>query len=173
MPLPPKRLITSQRIVVLPVKMARPCAPPPALVPFSSMMGQQVKPGWVVPSIVTGPAIAGSPGVAGVMVNAPVTLLKPGSVVGILKLITSVPARALDSWMAARRVQTPAAVAHTPFPAAASKASPVELTVNFEGAPACVVRNQTVGSKAAAIASRAAVASDNQYLLSIAPLPPG
>ena len=45
------------------------------------------------------------------------------------KVITSAPARALASWMAARSVQAPPAVAQTPLPGLASLASAVLSTV--------------------------------------------
>src|SRR4030067_1087904 len=43
-------------------------------------------------------------------------------------MVCGPPPRMLASWIAARRVQTPPAVAHTPFPGFASTASAVLLT---------------------------------------------
>src|SRR5439155_18851809 len=53
----------------------------------------------------------------------------------LLKLTSIVPQvlSAFASWIAARNVQTPAAVAHTPLPTAESLASPLSLTVKTVG----------------------------------------
>ena len=78
-----------------------------------------VEPGCVVPSIVTGPVIWGRP-VVGAMVTTP----------PMPKAIVSLPARLFASWIAARSVHCPPAVAQTPLPGEASTPSAVEFTVS-------------------------------------------
>jgi hypothetical protein len=57
MPLPWKRLITRLFTVLEPPVMLRPA--PVTAAPLSSMSGAPAKPGWVVPSIVSGCVIVG------------------------------------------------------------------------------------------------------------------
>src|SRR5437899_9957265 len=77
MPFPPNLLMTRPRTVLPPAVMRNPLAPAPALLPFSSMMGVLVNPGWVVPSRLVGRVSAGS-GLCGAMVYgaAPEEMLK-------------------------------------------------------------------------------------------------
>ena len=70
----------------------------PALVPFSSITGEPVKPGCVVPSMVTAPVIVGR-AESGDMVCTP----EPG----MLKVIVSVPVISFASSIACRNNPTP------------------------------------------------------------------
>ena len=124
-PLPPKRLITSPFTVLLPAVIDSPFTCAPAFVPSSSIIGVPAKSGSLVPSIITGSVIVGR-ALPGLMVCGPAPAM--------LKLIVSVPARALASSMAARNVHTAPAVAHVPLPGFASTASPVESTMNVVAA---------------------------------------
>src|SRR5437870_225285 len=84
-----KALITSPRTVLLPAVITSPFAGP-AMDPLNSMIGLPVKPGWVVPSIVTGSVIVGRADVGAIVYLGPERL----------KTIMSAPALALASRMA-------------------------------------------------------------------------
>ena len=97
MALPAKRLMMRARTRLLEPVITRP-ADGPALVPFSSMRGAPLKPGCVVPSIVTGLMRGGSVE-PGLIVCTPVP--------GILKPIKSAPGLTLASMMACRNEPAP------------------------------------------------------------------
>src|SRR5690349_8637629 len=89
MPLFVNLTMMKPRTVLPPPLMVRPFVVAPALVPLSTITGTGVagwKPGWVVASMMTGEVMVGS-AVVGEIVQRPVTALKPGSAVGMLKLI--------------------------------------------------------------------------------------
>jgi hypothetical protein len=71
MPSPENPRIISPRIAPPVPMMRRPLTPAPLMDdPSSVMSGVPAKPGWVVPSIVTGPEMTGS-AAAGVIVRGP------------------------------------------------------------------------------------------------------
>ena len=120
-PSPIKRLMTSPRTVLPPARMVNPNACAPAtLLPSNSIIGVPAKPGWVVPSMVTGSVMNGR-NEPGVIVCTPPPPM--------LKLITSTPALALACSMAARSVQVPVPSLQMPSPVLLSPPSPVALTV--------------------------------------------
>lgn len=83
------------------------------------------EPGWLYPSIVTPPgSVSIGSALAGVIWRTP----SPG----MAKVIVLFPDMAFASSMAARNVQTPAPVAHTPS-SVASLASAVDLTTKVPG----------------------------------------
>jgi hypothetical protein len=63
--------MATPRIVLLPAVNRKPSLVAPAFAPLSSMSGVPVKPGWVVPSIITGWEMEGN-ALARVMVCTPV-----------------------------------------------------------------------------------------------------
>src|SRR5438445_3066736 len=85
-------LITSPRTVLLPARMDKPFPPPDTRLPLSSMTGESVKPGCVVPSMISASVTKGS-GESGLMACAPEPMLKA---------ITSGPGRAFASRIAWR-----------------------------------------------------------------------
>jgi hypothetical protein len=101
MPLLWKRLITSPRTTLLPALISKPPAMTPAkfpaFTPFISMRGVPAKPGWVVPSIVTGSVTMGS-GDCGAMVCGPLPMPK---------LMMSTPALTFASRIAWRNEPEP------------------------------------------------------------------
>jgi hypothetical protein len=119
-----QRLITSPRIVLPELPTPRFSAPfPPHAAALSSMTGAKggaaTNPGCVVPSIRTTDAIEGS-------AEPRRMVLAPAG--AMLNWMSSVPAKALASSIAARKVQTAPAVAQFPSPKEASPASPTSLT---------------------------------------------
>src|SRR5687767_10934142 len=137
--------MTRPRMVLPPPETSNPIAPPPALAPFSSMIGALANPGCVVPSIVTGSVIVGS-AVAGWMVCGP-----SGS---MLKVILSAPATLLALRIASRSVQVPSqvpspgsALEFTTKPAAGTQFENSEVL--FAGSVAVAVTNAPGGTETA------------------------
>src|SRR4051812_37904763 len=81
------------RTVTLPAAMVRPDTNAPAPAPFSSISGEVLKPGWVLPLIETGCVIVGS---------ADVRLIVRTPPPGMLKLMTSAAVVAFADVIASR-----------------------------------------------------------------------
>ena len=119
MPCPPNLLIKRPRTVLPLVVMLRPAVTAPAPAPFNSTSGAPLKPGCVVPLMLTASATGGS---------AEVGLMVCGPPPPMLKAMTSAcPGVELEVSMASRREQC--AALHAP-----SSASSVVLTVSVEPA---------------------------------------
>ena len=108
-----KRLMTRAFTVLPPAVIAKPLAPTPALVPFSSINGEPENPGCVVPSIITGSVIKGSAD-SGVIVCTPAP--------GMLKMIVFKPAQLFTSSIACRSDPAPLSAVVVTTPATVSVA---------------------------------------------------